>query len=108
MNNIKYIEPNKSLMGRIFRFFGIELNTKFNDGYFHTFGYSGKQKNNKRDIIIIEKLDGNVISIPNNKKYYTFQNNFIYSGHIKNIEKTIDNKHNTLFLNEKISVNWDA
>jgi hypothetical protein len=70
MEKIKFIEPNKGFFGILFRFFGIELNTKLHDGYFHQFGYSGKQKNNEKDIVIIEKLDGTVTTTLNKNKYF--------------------------------------
>ena len=75
MKKIKYIEPNNSIFGKFFRFFfGIELNTKFKEGTFHQKGYSGKQKNDSHDIIIVEKNDGIIITIPNKEKYYKFIN----------------------------------
>jgi hypothetical protein len=69
---VNFREPNKTLLGRIFSFFGVELNRKYQLGYFHLIGYSGNQKDGKPDIVIIEKTDGSVVTIPNNEKYYNF------------------------------------
>ena len=74
MKNIKFREQNRTILGKLFSFFGIELNRKYEIGKFHQFGYSGKQKNDKHDIIIIEKNNGYVATIPNKEKYYKFIN----------------------------------
>jgi len=44
--------------------------SKYENGYFHQVGYSGNQKDNKPDIAIIEKIDGTVITLPNNSREY--------------------------------------
>jgi hypothetical protein len=69
---VRFREPSKTLIGKIFSFFGIELNRNYQIGYFHQAGYSGKQKNNQRDMVIIEKQDGVIVTIPKKKKYYNF------------------------------------
>jgi len=74
MKNIEFREPNKTILGKLFSFFGIELNRKYEIGKFHQFGYSGKQKNDKHDILIIEKNNGCVVTIPNKENYYKFIN----------------------------------
>lgn len=67
---VRFREPNKTLIGKLFSFFGIEVNRKYNVGYFYQTGYSGKQKNNQHDIVIIEKEDGVVVTVPKKEKYY--------------------------------------
>lgn len=67
---VRFREPNKTLIGKLFSFFGIEVNRKFHVGYFHQTGYSGKQKNNQHDMVIIEKEDGVVVTVPKKEKYY--------------------------------------
>jgi hypothetical protein len=70
--NVKYRKPiNNQLSILLKRLFGIELLTSYKLGWFHQVGYSGKQKNNNYDIAIIEEVDGCLITIPNDKKYYT-------------------------------------
>jgi hypothetical protein len=69
MRKVKFREPNKTWIGFFFRFLGFEI-ASYEYGFFHELGYSGKQKNENRDIAIIEKNDGNVVTVPNNKKYY--------------------------------------
>lgn len=70
IKNVKFREPNKTIFGKICYFFGIEINKKYEIGYFHCVGKSGNQKNNKFDIVIIEKENGVVVTIPNKDKYY--------------------------------------
>ena len=67
---VRFREPSKTLIGKLFSFFGIEINRKYNVGYFHQTGYSGKQRNNQHDIVIIEKEDGCVVTVPKKEKYY--------------------------------------
>ena len=74
MKNIKFREQNRTILGKLFSFFGIELNRKYEIGKFHQLGNSSKQKNDKHDILIIEKNNGCVVTIPNKKKYYKFLN----------------------------------
>ena len=66
---IKFRIPTKTILEKLYSFFG---NKKWDIGYFHCKGFSGNQKNNKHDILIIEKEDGIVITIPNKTKYYQF------------------------------------
>lgn len=70
MKKVNFKIPSKSRFGKIMRFLGIEINRKWESGYFHQLGYSGFQKNNELDIVIIEKLDGRLITVPNNRYYY--------------------------------------
>jgi hypothetical protein len=67
---VRFREPSKTLIGKFFSFFGIEVNRKYNVGYFHQTGYSGKQRNDQHDIVIIEKEDGCVVTVPKKEKYY--------------------------------------
>jgi hypothetical protein len=69
---VRFREPSKTPIGKIFSFFGIELNRKYQVGYFHQTGYSGKQKNNQSDMVIIEKQDGVIVTVPKKEKYYNF------------------------------------
>lgn len=69
---VRFREPSKTLIEKLFSFFGIEVNKKYLVGYFHETGYSGKQRNNKHDIVIIEKEDGVVVTVPKKEKYYKF------------------------------------
>jgi hypothetical protein len=41
---VRFREPNKTIIGTFLSFFGVEINRKYNVGYFHQEGYSGKQK----------------------------------------------------------------
>jgi len=68
---IKFREVSTTRFGKFLHFFGIEIN-KYQIGYFHQTGYSGKQKFGQSDIIIIEKEDGTVITIPKKEKFYRF------------------------------------
>ena len=70
LKKIIFITPNNTIIGRIFKWFGIELNHDVEEGYFHRFGYSGNQKNNEFDILIVERYDGKVVLVPNDKNYY--------------------------------------
>ncbi len=72
LKKINFIEPNNSIVGRLFRLFGVELSQEIENGYFHRFGYSGKQKDNNFDILVVEKEDGRVVLVPNDNKYYEF------------------------------------
>jgi hypothetical protein len=69
---VRFREPSKTLIGKLFPFFGIEINRKYDVGYFHQTGYSGNQRNNQPDIVIIEKEDGRVVTVPKKEKYYKF------------------------------------
>ena len=69
---VRFREPSNTRTGRFFRLFGIEISNNYQLGYFHQTGYSGKQKNNKHDIVIIEKEDGLIVTVPNKSNYYKF------------------------------------
>ena len=64
---VKYKIQPKTMLDRLLSFIGF---VKYEKGYFHQVGYSGNQTDNKPDIAIIEKKDGQVITVPNNCKHY--------------------------------------
>lgn len=65
---IKFMKPRDTLIGKIFSFFI----RNYQIGYFHQLGFSGNQKNNEKDILIIEQENGRLICIPNNTRYYKY------------------------------------
>ncbi len=64
---IKYQVRPINWFYQLISYFGVY---KYETGYYHQHGYSGNQKDNNPDLIIVEKEDGSVITIPNNKKNY--------------------------------------
>jgi hypothetical protein len=71
---VKYRIPSQTMIGNILRLIGIEINTKYEIGYFHEPGFSGKQKKRKMDLVIIEKENGEVLCVPNKPKYFKLIN----------------------------------
>jgi len=72
LRKIKFIKPNKSIVGKfVKKVFGIELNRKKHDGFFHMFG-NDVVNDEQVEIVIIEQLDGRVVTIPNDKKLFQF------------------------------------
>jgi hypothetical protein len=67
---VMFREPSTTLIGRLLSFFGVEINRKYQVGYFHQVGFSGKHTNTEPDIAIIEIEDGKLVTVPNNEKYY--------------------------------------
>ena len=69
MKKVKYINEPKSWLGKIKKFLKL---LKYEDGLFHQFGFSGHQKENQPDILIIEQQNGQIITIKKNSKNYKF------------------------------------
>lgn len=65
---VLYRLPSTSFLGRIMNnLFNVEI-SRFKIGYFHTFSHFSSD--NKYHKVVIEKTNGQVILVPNDKKYW--------------------------------------